>query len=239
APRARPLAKATASAKATARAKTQAGASAGKDAQGSRSGQETVSVPLFGKVAIYRPRSLSDARGVILFVSGDGGWNKGVVDMARRIADRALVVGLSMPAWQKTAEKTPARCWYPAGDLETAAQAVEKIYGFPRYMRPILVGYSSGATVVYGALAQGPPDAFAGAVSLGFCPDLEVARPFCGRDEWKPSYDTKTRRTDLPPSAAIRPRADGYPRWVSLEGEVDQVCAHDPTAQFIAKVPGG
>ena len=65
------------------------------------------------------------------------------------------------PAWQKSAEKQGDRCWYPAGELEVAAQALEKHYALPRYVPPILVGYSSGATVVYGALAQAPSTTFA------------------------------------------------------------------------------
>jgi len=47
------------------------------------------------------------------------------------------------------------------------------------YQRPLLVGYSSGATLVYAALAAAPPEAFAGAISLGFCPDLEIHKPLC------------------------------------------------------------
>lgn len=193
--------------------------------------EERVELPGFGTTQVYRPQPLDHARGVVLFVSGDGGWNLGVVDMARRIAPHAIVAGLSMPAWQKRAEKNGARCWYPAGELEPAAQALEKRYGLPRYVPPILVGYSSGATVVYGALAQAPSTTFRGAVSLGFCPDLEVARPFCGKGDWKPSYDAKKRREWLPE------RRDLVPEWHVLQGSIDQVCAADATAAFVKAIP--
>jgi len=73
--------------------------------------EELKFLPGFGDVMIYRPRDLGSAHGVVLFVSGDGGWKLGVVDMARRIDDRAIVAGISMQAWQKRAEKNPA----PAG----------------------------------------------------------------------------------------------------------------------------
>jgi hypothetical protein len=43
------------------------------------------------------------------------------------------------------------------------------------YHVPVLVGYSSGATVVYAALVQSPPGTFAGALSLGFCPDQDFS----------------------------------------------------------------
>src|SRR5439155_24778742 len=96
--------------------------------------EEKVSVPGFGKVQVYRPEPVQRARGVVLFVSGDGGGNLGVIDMARRSASDARVIGLSMTAWRKAAARSPARCWYPAGELESVAQAVEKIYGLPRYV---------------------------------------------------------------------------------------------------------
>lgn len=37
----------------------------------------------FGKVTIYLPSKAPNA--VVLFVSGDGGWNQGVVDMAKNV----------------------------------------------------------------------------------------------------------------------------------------------------------
>jgi type IV secretory pathway VirJ component len=199
--------------------------------------EEKIRVPLFGEVSVYRPEPVQRARGVILFVSGDGGWNLGVVDMARRSAPRAIVVGLSMRAWQKAAEKSLGRCWYPAGELESIAQAVEKTYRLPRYVPPVLVGYSSGATVVYGVLAQAPDGTFAGAVSLGFCPDLEVARPLCGRESFKPEYDPKKRRSLLParPDLGANPR--GGPAWIALQGDIDQVCDPAGTRRFVEQIP--
>jgi type IV secretory pathway VirJ component len=199
--------------------------------------EESVSIPIFGQTTVYRPEPIQRTRGVVLFVSGDGGWNKGVVDMARRAAPRALVVGLSMPLWQKIAEKDPNRCWYPGGELESIAQTLEKIYKIPRYMKPILVGYSSGATVVYGALAQSPSETFAGALSLGFCADVEVARPFCAHEEWKPSFNAKKRMSLLPASAGIAPRPGGTARWIALQGLVDQVCDPNSVSSFAAQVP--
>ncbi len=199
--------------------------------------EQKIRVPLFGEVSVYRPEPIERARGVILFVSGDGGWNLGVVDMARRSSPHAIVVGLSMRAWQKAAEASPGRCWYPAGELESVAQAVEKTFHLPRYVPPILVGYSSGATVVYGALAQAPEGTFAGAVSLGFCPDLEVARPFCGRGSFKPSYDAKKHLSLLPARPDLPARPGGRPSWTALQGDIDQVCDPPATRRFVEQIP--
>lgn len=199
--------------------------------------EEKRSLPAFGDVAIYRPRDLGNARGIVLFVSGDGGWNLGVVDMARRLDDHAIVAGLSMPAWQKRVETHAGSCWYPAGELEVAAQALEKIYALPRYVPPILVGYSSGATVVYGALAQAPPTTFRGAVSLGFCPDLEVKRAFCGSKVWKPGWNEKKKQSWLPEDPDMTERDGGGAKWIALQGTIDQVCAPPQTLAFVKRVP--
>ncbi len=199
--------------------------------------EQRIRVPLFGEVSVYRPEPIERARGVILFVSGDGGWNLGVVDMARRSSPHAIVVGLSMRVWQKAAEANPGRCWYPAGELESVAQAVEKTFHLPRYVPPVLVGYSSGATVVYGALAQAPDGTFAGAVSLGFCPDLEVARPVCGRGAFKPSYEPKKHRSMLPARTDLPARPGGVASWIALQGDIDQVCDPPSTRRFVEQIP--
>jgi len=38
---------------------------------------------------------------------------------------------------------------------------------------PVLVGYTSGATLVFATLTQAPIGTFAGAISMGFCPDQD------------------------------------------------------------------
>ena len=199
--------------------------------------EDRITLPLFGATTVYRPEPARRIRGVILFISGDGGWNLGVVDMARRAATEALVVGLSMPAWRKAAERDPGRCWFPAGDLESTAQAIEKRYRLPQYVKPIVIGYSSGATAVYAALAQGPAETFAGGISLGFCPDLEVARPICARGSWEPSYEPKKKRSLLPPRSDLAPRAGGAARWTALQGTIDRVCDPAAVERFVSRIP--
>ena len=199
--------------------------------------EETTRIPLLGNVPVYRPDPVSRSRGLILFISGDGGWKLGVVPMAQRLAGKALVVGIPMTSWREQTEKHAESCWYPAGELEAMAQAVEKVYKFPHYLPPILVGYSSGATVVYGALAQAPAGTFAGGVSLGFCPDLGVKRPICSRGSWKPSYDPKKKISLLPDHAELKPGLGGAPSWIALQGQVDQVCSPQEVDQFVATVP--
>ena len=83
----------------------------------------------------------------MLFLSGDGGWNMGVIDMAKILAAQGvLVAGLSVPAYLKAMEASPARCIDFARDLARVGEAVTAHTGMAR-AAPIVAGYSSGATL--------------------------------------------------------------------------------------------
>ncbi len=187
---------------------------------------ESFKAPGFGKVTIYAPPGTPDR--VVLFVSGDGGWHRGVVSMARRVRDLgALVVGIDVRHLLENLEATKG-CAYPAGPLEELARNVELRHHFPEYRPPILIGYSSGATLVYAALAAAPPEAFAGGVSLGFCPDLDIRRPPC--QEGGLTFQKRAGHVgwDLHPSPTLR-----VP-WMVLQGEIDKVCDPATTRAFVA-----
>src|SRR4029077_1267816 len=47
--------------------------------------EERLSHGRFADVTIYRPSG--PVKSVVLFLSGDGGWNKGVVDMAQSLSN--------------------------------------------------------------------------------------------------------------------------------------------------------
>src|SRR5262245_41811465 len=49
----------------------------------------------FGTVTVYKPSVM--AQSVAIFLSGDGGWNLGVVNMAEALADKgAVVIGVDV-----------------------------------------------------------------------------------------------------------------------------------------------
>ena len=188
---------------------------------------ETWRVPSLGQVSVYR--GTSPPQHVVLFLSGDGGWNKGVVDMAHRLRDvGALVVGIDIRAFMKSLEASD-RCAYPAGALEELSRAVQLRERLPVYRRPVLVGYSSGATLAYAAVAAAPPETFAGAVSLGFCPDVEIRRPLCHSRGLAATRRTKGIGYDL------RPFAASTVPWMVLQGDADQVCRAAATQAFVAQ----
>jgi type IV secretory pathway VirJ component len=171
---------------------------------------------------VYRARD--GGRGAALFLSGDGAWNLGVVDMAKAMAAHGVtVIGLDWPAYLKVRDGKSA-CLDLAKDLQdTAAAAGIKT-------PPLLIGYSSGATAVYGALAQARPGQFAGGVSLGFGPDLMTKQPFC-------EGAGLTYRADPKLGYVYAPRKDLGARWIALQGLQDQVISPAATRAFVARTP--
>jgi type IV secretory pathway VirJ component len=192
---------------------------------------EVINVPGFGNVSVYAPRGAPSQ--VVIFLSGDGGWNLGVIPMAEALRDRgALVAGVDIRTFIRTINEGD-RCAYPAGDLERLSMAIQLKRGVAAYAPPILVGYSSGATLVYAALAAAPPTTFGGAVSLGFCPDLEIQRPPCQQNGLTATRRRKGIGYDLAPNTQL------HTPWMVLQGDVDQVCAPAATRAFVTAVPGG
>lgn len=183
-----------------------------------------LAVPGMGAVTLYAPPKSPEE--VVLFVSGDGGWNLGVVPMAERLRGLgALVAGIDIRPFLRSLEASKG-CAYPAGDLEELSRTIQLSQRLAEYKRPILVGYSSGATLVYAALAAAPPETFAGAISLGFCPDLELANPLCRQRGLGYAKRVKGVGFDLFPFAGL-----AVP-WFVLQGEIDQVCDPAATRRF-------
>jgi type IV secretory pathway VirJ component len=186
----------------------------------------------FGSVAIYR---LSPhPRNVVLFISGDGGWNLGVIDMAVQLSDLdSFVVGIDINHYRRAMAASHEKCSYSAADFEALSQYLQKKYGFPRYIPPVLVGYSSGATLAYALLVQAPRGTFEGAISMGFCPDLEMPKPLCRGYglEWK--MDARHKSYVFLPDAKLN-----VP-WIAFQGTVDKVCDYASVEAFVKRVGSG
>ncbi len=188
---------------------------------------DTVSYGRFGDVHIYRQSE--KPHHVVLFVSGDGGWNQGVVDMAKVLAGMdTLVAGIDITHYLKSTTGTDKSCTYSAGDLQGLSQSLQAKFGYDHYVEPVLVGYSSGATMAYASLVQAPPSTFAGAISMGFCPDLLSPKPFCNGSGLTHSEDPKHKGTYVYGTAQSTPSP-----WIALQGEIDQVCDAKATKAFV------
>jgi type IV secretory pathway VirJ component len=213
----------------TARGKKQTAAAADT---GPGPGAETVKYGRFGDVYVYR--HTPHPKSVVLFLSGDGGWNLGVVDMAHTLADLdAIIVGISLPRYMKALSASHDACNYPAADLELLSKFVQKKLGFPAYVPPVLVGYSSGATLAYAVLVEAPPNTFRGAISMGFCPDLPLTRPLCAGHglTWGPGPKGK--------GYSFKPASNLEQPWIAFQGEVDQVCFPKDVEDYVKQVKEG
>ena len=190
----------------------------------------------FGPVSVYRGGA--EPRDVVLFLSGDGGWNLGVISMAERLeAKGAVVAGIDIRHYLAQLEKSADKCVSPAADFENLSRYLQAKLGFKRYLQPTLVGYSSGATLVYATLAEAPDGLFKGALSIGFCPDLDLKKAVCQGSgiEAAPRRDAK----GLLKGVNFLPAQRLSGKWISLQGQIDQVCPAPATQKFIAAVPGG
>ncbi len=189
-----------------------------------------VDVPVLGQTSVYVPKTPTSD--VVLFLSGDDGWQLGVVDMARRIAARHIaVVGLNF-VWMKR-HQVDVACWDTAGELEEIARTAEAQIGVKPYRPPTLVGYSSGATMVYSALAQGAAGSFAAGMSLGFCPDLPSIKPACPAGDWQPTFDDAKHTAWLPTTPDIKRE------WYVLHGVQDIECTPADTEKFVSGIAHG
>jgi type IV secretory pathway VirJ component len=197
---------------------------------GAHAAEEHVDHGHFGTVTIYHPDGPPSS--VVLFLSGDGGWTLGVVDMARMLVSQgALVVGIDVPAWQKRLETAGGDCIYPDGELEELSHFVQASAKLPTYFSPYLVGFSSGASYTYAMLAQAPEDTFAGGISVGFCPDVELHKPMCKGEDLHSTPRADGKGVDLQPGAKL------HNPWTVLHGEVDKVCQIEATRTFVNATP--
>jgi type IV secretory pathway VirJ component len=185
----------------------------------------------FGTVTVEIPEGTPQS--VAIFVSGDGGWRLGVISMARALVDHgAVVIGVDVRRYlaslRAAAQKPGASCQQIAGDFESLSHRVQKEIGMTEYHVPVLVGYSSGATVVYAVLAQSPPGTFAGAMSLGFCPDQDFGGAMLCPGAGLHYSPGKKGEIVLQPAEHLRQP------WIALQGQKDLVCSAHAVDEFAA-----
>jgi type IV secretory pathway VirJ component len=183
----------------------------------------------FKSVAIYHPAGT--VQEVVLFLSGDGGWQVDTDRMARVLqADGALVIGIDEPALLASFTAGSSACFFADGDLENLSHYVQAYYRLPGYITPVLGGYSAGATLAYATAAQAPAGLFAGVLTLGFTPDYESPKPFCrgAGQHFVPRADGKGLTLLPDPKLALH--------WVDVHGVIDSVCPAPAAAAFIRTI---
>ena len=179
----------------------------------------------------YLPKKIEDDTDIVLFASGDGGWEPRVVDMVVKMQARGqIVVGFSTPEYLKRLDASKLKCAYPPGELEGLSQFIQRKLNIRSYRVPVVVGYSSGASLAYVAMAQTPINAFVGAVALGFCPELALTKPLCrqGALTKAPQFDKDHWRL-YPVDKLVAPLE-------VLQGQTDELCKVDDVEAFMKQV---
>jgi type IV secretory pathway VirJ component len=119
-----------------------------------------------------------------------------------------------------------------AGDVEALSQHLQWAQKLPNYLRPVLFGYSAGASLVYSTLAQAPTGTFAGGVSLSFCTEMETAGAHLCRGAGLHSVPIeKSTEVALQPAGKL-----AFP-WTIVHGERDTICKASATRSFVTAIP--
>ena len=192
----------------------------------------------FGVVHIYRPAGA--LRNVALLFSGDGGWRGGVAEVARRLAgegflvagvDTTIYIASIEPKVPKPGQK-PQPCTYMAGDVEALSQHLQWAQKLPNYLRPVLFGYSAGASVIYTTLAQSPRGTFAGGVSLSFCSEMDTSgAKLCPGAGLHYTPIAQSTEVTLQPDPKL-----AFP-WTIVHGDRDTICSAAQTRRFVKAIP--
>ena len=210
-------------------------ARAGEPAAAGAPTVETLSHGRFDNVRVHRPAGLPKA--FVLFLSGDGGWTPrergGAAAMVEAlVADGAMVAAIDTPRLLSAFEADGGDCVHAVGDFENLSHFVQAWAHLPTYLTPILAGHAAGATLAYGVLAQAEKGSFTGAVTTAFCPDLNLAKPLCaGHGVMLAAGSAERAGVEfLPTRSLVAP-------WVTLHGEIDQVCPLAGAREFLRDLP--
>lgn len=185
----------------------------------------------FKDVSVYSPPA--QATSFVLFMSGDEGWSRRAGELAVQLAQQgAMVVGIDLPKFKAVLEADGAECVFPDGDLENLSHFVQAYFHNSTYLAPLLIGIDSGGGMAYAVLAQAPRDTFAGALSVGFCPNLNLDKPLCKGSGLELTHAARGAGLNLMPIKSL-----DNP-WVVLQDSNDRACPGAATRDFVARVHG-
>ena len=184
----------------------------------------------FKDLAIYSPEK--SATSFVLLLSGDEGWDSTADTLAEQLAQQgAMVAGIDFPKFKAALAADGADCVFPDGDLENLSHFVQAYAHSSTYLAPLLLGVGSGGSMAYAVLAQAPKDTFAGALSLGFCPHLNLDKPLCKGSGLELDVARGSGLELKPIKSLANP-------WVTLQASKGASCPVAATRDFVAQIQG-
>lgn len=188
----------------------------------------------FGKVYIVNAKHAKQANELVIFMSGDGGWYGGAITMADEVAKLgAFVIGIDIPKYRHNLKYIASSCHDSTEHFGKLIDEVRYHYGIAPTIRVTLAGYSAGASWAYAILTMADSHRYQGAVSLGFCKDIEIDRPLCETNLYRQSHNA------VDGNYAIQPSLNLPDKWFDLHGEQDTVCPYAEARDFIAAISTG
>ncbi len=196
---------------------------------------EKLTFGVFGEVLIYR-NAQEPGRTVLLL--SEGAWDARMDRAARTMAAMdATVVGIDTARLVAPLRAKAEGCFYQAWEFEGLSKIVQKNLNFKGYHLPVLAGFGEGAAVAYATFAQAPKETFAGAITLGFSPRLNLGKPFCAANGLK--FDSAPETTPgAAPGIILLPVEKPFGSLVLLQGAADQTFSPEAARAFAEKVPG-
>ncbi len=186
----------------------------------------------FKDLVVYSPPA-GAASSFVLFLSGDEGWGRRAEGFAEQLAQQgAMVVGIDLPQFKAVLEADGGDCVFPDGDLENLSHFVQAYFHNSSYLAPLVVGIDSGGSMAYAVLAQAPRDTFAGALSVGFCPHLNLDKPLCKGSGLDLTHGARGSGLNLLPIKSLNNP------WVVLQDSNRPDCPAAPTRDFVSHVHG-
>jgi type IV secretory pathway VirJ component len=185
----------------------------------------------FKDLTIYSPAA--QASSFVLFLSGDEGWDRRAEVFAEQLAQQgAMVAGIDLPQFKAVLEADRGDCVFPDGDLENLSHFVQAYFHNSTYLAPVIVGIDSGASMAYAVLAQAPQDTFAGALSMGFCPHLNLDKPLCKGSGLELTHGARGAGLNLQPIKSLNNP------WVILQDSSNRDCPAAVSRDFVSRVHG-
>jgi type IV secretory pathway VirJ component len=194
------------------------------------SNAERISHGLLRDVIVYRPSDVPNS--FVIFLAGEEGRTPILIELVQELTLRgALVATVDTTGFVSTLEKVRGDCRYSAGDLDNLSHFVQAYYRLPTYFRPLLAGYSSGASLSYAALAQADDTTFAGALAIAFRPELQMAAPLC------PSRALTVRMRPDEAVMDFQPTGASLPPVEIIEGDRDSPAEAERARSFVRQLP--